>query len=233
MIIKGYYGELQVITGISFSYAENSMNTRGLSLMNLDEMYCMRDFNMPVCNSNKCNGKVPWRVHSFIKQLRRADILVFAIPENTAHYGSGFKNAMDWLIVASNFNADLGQDGPFFNKPIYVITFTPSHKNAGDRHFNMTRHLLEVKMGGIVYNSFVKNSGWRECVPGNEQWVKQERDEIYETKMPAPHPRFDDWQDRPATWIKDYESWDQHWKLPNPPKTHPTTKATNLGGEIV
>ena len=70
-------------------------------------------------------------------------------------------------------------------------------------------------------------------MPGNEQWVKQERDEIYETKMPAPHPRFDDWQDRPATWIKDYESWDQHWKLPNPPKTHPTTKATNLGGEIV
>ena len=201
------------IIGISFSYAENSMNTRGLKLMNLDEMYCMRDFNMPVCNSNKCNGKVPWRVHSFIKQLRRADILVFAIPENTAHYGSGFKNAMDWLIVASNFNADLGQDGPFFNKPIYVITFTPVISNAGDRHFKMTKHLLEDKMGGIVYNSFVKHNGWNECVPGNYEWIRKECEEILNTKMPETIERKIDMLDRPNVWIEQYNKWNNKWRI--------------------
>ena len=34
------------ITGISFSHAENSMNTRGLSLMGLDYVYDMTTFNI-------------------------------------------------------------------------------------------------------------------------------------------------------------------------------------------
>ena len=180
------------VVGVSFSHASNSMNTRGLKLLELDSVYDMKYFDMPICDSNCCNGKVPHAVHRFIEVLSDADVLVFAIPETTGHYGSGFKNAMDWLIVASNFNADLGQDGPFFNKPLYVITFTPSHKDAGGRHFDMTKHLLQDKMGGIVYNSFVKNSGWHECIPNNTKWVQTEREEIYNTIMPEPSHRYDD-----------------------------------------
>ena len=201
-----------MIIGISFSYAKTSMNTRGLSLMGLDEVYDMTTFNMPVCDSNKCDGKVPYRVHSFIKQLRRADILVFAIPEATAHYSAAFKNAMDWLIVASNFNADLGQDGPFFNKPIYIITFTPSHKDAGHRHFDMSKHLLQDKMGGKVYDCFVKNYGWRECIPHNTDWVAKEVEVIRNTEMPEPHPRFDDWKDEPGRWKEQYKNWNKQWR---------------------
>jgi multimeric flavodoxin WrbA len=200
------------IIGISFSYAKNSMNTRGLKLMTLDSVYDMNDFNMPMCNVNKADGRVAPGVNKFIDKLIEANVLVFAIPEATAHYSAGFKNAMDWLICASNFNADLGQDGPFFNKPIYVITFTPVISNAGDRHFEMTKHLLEDKMGGIVYNSFVKHSGWKECVPGNYEWVRKEHEEILNTKMPEPHPRYDDWKDKPNTWIEQYKIWEEQWK---------------------
>ena len=202
-----------MITGISFSYAKNSMNTRGLKLMDLDSVYDMTDFNMPICNKNSADGRVAQGVNKFIDKLVDADILVFAIPEATAHYSAGFKNAMDWLICASNFNADLGQDGPFFNKPIYVITFTPVISNAGDRHFKMTKHLLEDKMGGIVYNSFVKHNGWNECVPGNYEWIRKECEEILNTKMPETIERKIDMLDKPNVWIEQYNKWNNKWRI--------------------
>jgi len=201
-----------VITGISFSYANNSMNTRGLQLLSLDNVYDMTNFNIPICDKNSADGKVPQSVDHFMNVLERAKIVVFAIPECTAHYGAGFKNAMDWLICASNFNADLGQDGPFFNKPIYIITFTPSHKNAGGRHFDMTKHLLEDKMGGVVYNSFVKHSGWEECVPGNYKWLDKERIEILNTTMPEVIERKTDMLDQPNVWIDQYNIWNNQWR---------------------
>ena len=199
-----------MITGISFSYAKNSMNTRGLKLMSLNNVYDMNDFNMPICDINKSDGKVTQGVNKFIVKLIDADILVFAIPEATAHYSAGFKNAMDWIICATNFNADLGQDGPFSNKPVYVITFTPVISNAGDRHFDMTKHLIE-KMGGIVYNSFVKHNGWNECVPGNYKWIRKEREEILNTKMPEVIERKIDMLDRPNVWIEQYNKWNNKW----------------------
>ena len=210
MMIIDYYGELQVIIGISFSYAKNSMNTRGLKLMGLDDVYDMTDFNMPICDVNKSDGKVLARVHNFLNRIKEADILVFAVPEATAHYSAGFKNAMDWIICATNFNADLGQDGPFSNKPVYLMTFTPVVEGAGGRHFDMTKHLIE-KMGGKVYNSFVKNNGWKECIPNNYEWVKEECIEILNTKMPKPINRKKDMLDRPNVWIEQYNEWDKLW----------------------
>jgi len=202
-----------VITGISFSYAENSMNTRGLGLMGLDYVYDMTDFNMPICNKNSADGKVLARVHNFLKVIKEADILVFAVPEATAHYSVGFKNAMDWIICSTHFNSDLGQDGPFSNKPIYVITFTPVTKNAGHRHFDMTRHLIE-KMGGIVYDTFCMNNGWKECVPGNYEWVKDVCIEIFDHNnywLNEPKERKPDMKDRPQKWVEQYKEWDAKW----------------------
>ena len=77
----------------------------------------------------------------------------------------------------------------------------------------MTKHLLQDKMGGIVYNSFVKNGGWNECVPDNYEWIRKEREEIYNTTMPEPHPRIDDWQDMPNKWIEQYKIWYNKWKV--------------------
>ena len=188
------------------------MNPRGLKLMSLNNVYDMNDFNMPICDINKSDGKVTQGVNKFIVKLVDADILVFAIPEATAHYSAGFKNAMDWIICATNFNADLGQDGPFSNKPVYVITFTPVISNAGDRHFDMTKHLIE-KMGGIVYNSFVKHNGWKECVPGNYEWIRKEREEILNTKMPEVIERKIDMLDRPNVWIEQYNKWNNKWRI--------------------
>ena len=201
------------VVGISFSHAKNSMNTRGLKLMGLDDVYDMSDFNMPICNVNKSDGKVLARVHNFLNRIKEADILVFAVPEATAHYSAGFKNAMDWIICATNFNADLGQDGPFSNKPVYLITFTPVVKGAGDRHFEMTKHLIE-KMGGVVYNSFLKNDGWKKCVPGNYEWVKEECIEIFDmsnTFLAEPRERKPDMLDRPNKWLEQYKEWDAKW----------------------
>ena len=65
----------------------------------------------------------------------------------------------------------------------------------------------------IVYNSFVKNGGWNECVPDNYEWIRKEREEIYNTTMPEPHPRIDDWQDMPNKWIEQYKIWDNKWKV--------------------
>ena len=57
------------VVGIGFSYADNSLQTRGLKLLNdkqlFTDMYEMLDFNMPVCNSNKSDGQVPDSVNKF------------------------------------------------------------------------------------------------------------------------------------------------------------------------
>ena len=68
----------------------------------------MTDFDMPICNSNKSDGNVPQSVNKFVDVLNNADVLVFAVSEATGHYSAGFKNAMDWLVVKSKFNAKLG-----------------------------------------------------------------------------------------------------------------------------
>ncbi len=214
MMNPGRMEHIKKIVGISYSYADNSMNKRGLQLMKYwleMDVYGMTDFNMPMCNRNKSDGKVPYRVHSYINVLKEADILIFAIPEATGHYCSGFKNAMDWLICASKFNADLGQDSAFFNKPIYVMTFTPSHTIAGGRHFKSTTHLLSEKMGGWVVDCFVKHSCWEKCIPGNYEWLRKECDIIKRTETPKPINRTEDLLDRPEIWMQKYNEWDKLW----------------------
>ena len=83
------------VVGISFSYADNSLQMRGLKLLQekLDmEVFGMLDFNMPICNSNKSDGNVPNSVEQFVKKLDDADVLIFAKSEATSHYCAGFKN---------------------------------------------------------------------------------------------------------------------------------------------
>ena len=201
------------IVSVSFSYSEQSMGHRGLLLM--DRYINFSDIikiDLPVCNSNKPDGEVPPEVDALCEKMDKADILVFSVPEATAHYAAAFKNAMDWIVCASSFHSDLGQDSPFYNKPVYVITFTPCYVDAGNRHFEMTKHLIE-KMGGIVYNSFVKKDGWVKCLPDNAEWVQEECKEILSTSMPAVINRKEDWSHWPVTWVKQYNQWNNQWRI--------------------
>jgi len=203
------------IVGISFSHAENSLQTRGLKLLNeeklFDSIHDMTDFNMPVCYSNKSDGNVPDSVEQFNSALD-ADILVFAISEATSHYSAGFKNAMDWLVVKSKFNAKLGTDYAITDKPIFVITFTPTTKAPnGARHFEMTEHLL-TKMGANVIQSFVVNNSWNCVVPGAFTNVKHIYDSVNEYSSTHVSKAKKEIKDNSMTWITDYEKWNTKWK---------------------
>ena len=166
------------ITAVSFSYSENSMSYRGLLLMDHYIKFSnIIKLDLPICNSNRPDGIIPKEVEAIDNILSKSDKLVFSIPEYTGHYCVGFKNLMDWLVVKAYYNADLGQQYSISNKEIYVISFTPAKKGAGDRHFDMTKQLLE-KLGGNVKKMFVKHDCWEKLVPNNYKFVESESREI-------------------------------------------------------
>ena len=68
------------ITAISFSYSDDSMNHRGLLLMNryLNFKHIIK-MNLPMCNSNKPDGDIPNSVETLDRKLKESDVLVFAI----------------------------------------------------------------------------------------------------------------------------------------------------------
>lgn len=206
------------ISAFSFSASPDSMNTRGLSLMDkagltFDIFKSMNDYQLPICDSNKCDGDVPDSVKKFDEDLRKSDILIFAIPECTGHYSGVFKNAMDWLVVQSYMNNSLGTDYGFSNKPIILMTFSPA-KEAGGRHFKMTAELIE-KMGGRVLHTFVKNDCWKNLWPKNYKFVEREC-----SFVSAFAKGFKPYKDKIKQEWKDnqevqrlYEDWNKQWKL--------------------
>lgn len=208
------------IIGISFSYASNSLQTRGLTLLqdisDISSICDMTTYNMPICDSNKSDGIVPSSVADFVSLLDEADILVFAISEATSHYSAGFKNAMDWLVVKSKFNAKLGTDYAITDKPIFVVTFTPTKKNEannGGRHFVMTTELLE-KLGATVIDTEVIHDAWKTVIPKNYSVVQNLADKI--TSFSKTHivkekqiPINDTGS---PGWLDLYNSWDEQWK---------------------
>ena len=203
------------LTAVSFSYADNSMNTRGILLLdhylNFHNKIDIR--NIPLCDSNKSDGKVPESVLDFNDTLQDADALVFCIPEATAHYTAGFKVAMDWLVVQSNFNSKLGANYSITDKPIYVFTFTPTYKDGGYRHFDMITHLLHDKLGADVRKCMVMQDGWRKVIPNNFDYVKEEAQYIlddlkdYEFKAAKDIEPYYDLN----KWLKLYQDWDKQW----------------------
>jgi len=200
------------IVGVSFSYSDNSMNYRGLTLM--DHHIGFSDIiklDLPVCNSNKADGVVPPKVKNFDERLEKADVLVFAIPEYTGHYAHGFKNVMDWLVVGKQYNASLGQNYSISDKPVYVITFTPALAPTGGRHFDMTRHMLEEKMGCDVKAMYVKNNCWEELLPNNYDFVWTECDAILSCKGFRKIEKRNDMTNEVNGWIERYEKWDEQW----------------------
>lgn len=201
------------IVGVSFSYSNNSMAYRGLCLMNKFLNFSnLIKIDLPMCDSNSPDGMVPQCVTNFSNQLQEADVLVFSIPEYTEHYSAGFKNAMDWLVVASNMNSSLGKNYSISGKPIYVCTFTPAKKGAGQRHFEITKKLLS-KLGADVKDCFVKNNGWDTVVPHNYQFVERECNTILNTQLTTKTELAkSDMTSQVPGWIEKYNNWNDLWK---------------------
>tara|TARA_B100001094_G_C18178712_1_gene799533 strand:+ start:1840 stop:2463 length:624 start_codon:yes stop_codon:yes gene_type:complete len=203
------------LTAVSFSYADSSMQARGIKLLDhilkFNSILDIKD--IPVCNSNKSDGDVPQSVIDFDNALKESDALVFCISEATAHYCAGFKTAMDWLVVKSNFNSKLGADYSITNKPIYVFTFTPTYKDGGHRHFDMIKHLLEEKLGADVRNCFVMRDGWREVIPNNFDYVQDQAECIQkDLKKYSFKPTVEAKSTYDINkWLELYESWDRQW----------------------
>lgn len=206
------------VNAISFSYADNSLQTRGLKLLKekLDiNVFDMLDFNMPMCNSNKSDGIVPKSVENFCNVLNDSDVLIFAVSEATSHYCAGFKNAMDWLVVKAKFNARLGTDYAITDKPIFVVTFTPTAKAPnGGRHFDMTTQLLQ-KLGADVKECHLINDSWKTVIPGGFNAVKSVYSAV-ESFLGTYTPNStktrckDDYSS--LTWLKTYNEWDLAWR---------------------
>lgn len=207
------------VVGISFSHAENSLQTRGLYLLQdilpLDSVCDMTNFNIPVCNSNKSDGVVPSSVQELIDVMESADVLIFAISEATGHYCAGFKNVMDWLVVKAKFNARLGTDYAITNKPIFVVTFTPAkNPNVGNRHFKMTTELLE-KLGAKVQKTSVIPNSWKTVIPGHYAALKDVYNAVSEfLNLYTPNSTTTHQKDDTDSihWLKDYNEWDMQWK---------------------
>lgn len=206
------------VLGVSFSYANNSLQTRGLKLLQekLDmQVVDMLDFNMPMCNSNKSDGLVPNSVEQFVSALEQADVLIFAVSEATSHYCAGFKNAMDWLVVKAKFNARLGTDYAITDKPVFVVTFTPTTKRPnGARHFDMTTELLE-KLGADVKECHLINDSWKTVIPGGFNAVKSVYSAVNSflgsyTPNSTKTRCKDDYSS--LTWLKTYNEWDLAWR---------------------
>lgn len=209
------------IVGISFSYADNSLQTRGLELIathdnTLDSVHSMSTFNMPMCDSNMCDGQVPDSVKAFDEVMEDADALVFAVSEATAHYTAGFKNAMDWLVVKSRFNETLGEGYSISGKPVLIVTFSPTkEKPNGARHFPMTVHLLE-KLGAQVVSNICINNAWETVVPEMPESVKVIVDRIHaarEVHVPNKNKlKKTEAEDSSIRWLNAYTEWDEKWK---------------------
>lgn len=200
------------IAGVSFSASENSMNYRGLELMDkVINFSSIQAASLPLCNSNKPDGVVPASIIDFWSKIQEADICVFSVPECTGHYSAAFKNAMDWFVVKGYFNATLGKNYPFSNKPVFVYTFTPSvNTDVGGRHFKMTKHLLE-KMGADIRSMVVKNDCWNKLYPNNIGFIEQDCKQILNCKLKN-YDKTDDIMHKVAPWQKKYEEWNTKWK---------------------
>lgn len=205
------------IVAVNFSYSPKSMQGRGITLLNkfipFHKVVNLRDYNLPVLDSNMADGRVPDCVIEFDKALIDADAYVFCVAEFMGGYCGQFKNAMDWLVVKTNYDKDLSIPYSISHKPMYSVTFSPSYKNGG-RHADMMKDLLE-NFQVINHGHMVFNRGWENCVPNNFEWVQEQAEKMYQV-LNAPYEKKNDITEHTdvrtiCKWLHLYEEWDNQW----------------------
>lgn len=205
------------ICAVNFSYANNSMGWRGLKLLNnikpFESNINVLDYDIPVCNSNRADGYVPLCVENLFNDMNNHDAYIFSVAEYSGAYCVGFKNIMDWFVVKTFYNSTLGQGYPFTNKPVAIVTFTPTTKN-GNRHFSMSEKLLD-KLGATVSSTHVFQDGWNTVLPNNSDYfvddynhLLQELENVNINQVEL-HPKA---QQDAQHWVTKYEEWNDAWK---------------------
>ena len=188
------------------SASPDSMNYRGLKLLSKNcpfDIDSLANYDIPVINTNASDGVVPQEVDKLITKLYEYEQFVFAVPEMTGQMGAAFKNFLDWLVVKGYMNANLGTQYPFSRRVTLLLTFTPSAKEGGDRHFPKTKEIL-VKLGAnVVYNKCF-NDGWKNVKPGNEEFYKKDA-EIIKRYLSYDKSTSSKWQQK-------YIDWNNSWK---------------------
>lgn len=191
---------------LSGSASPDSINYRGLQLLSKHcafDVDSLANYDIPVINSNASDGVVPQEVDKLITKLYEYNQFVFAVPEMTGQMGAAFKNFLDWLVVKGYMNSNLGTQYPFSNCVTLLLTFTPSFKEGGNRHFPATKEIL-VKLGANVVYTKCFNNSWKNVVPDNEEFYKQDA-EIIQRYLSYDNSTSNKWQQK-------YIDWNNKWK---------------------
>jgi len=192
---------------LSASHSYESLNYRGLSLLseicNFTSIKNLSDYNIPIINTNRLDAEVPKDITLLLEEMHNYDTFIFAVPEMTGFMSAGFKNLLDWMVVSTQFNSKLGKNYPFSNKPVILLTFTPSAAEAGDRHFPTTIQIIN-KLGGNVVYSECFHDCWNNIFPNNINFLEKSGEKIN---------HYLNYNDKIAnTWQKKYDEWNAMWQ---------------------
>lgn len=209
------------LTGISFSLSEDSMNFRGLSLMQhwLDmEIKSIIDFDIPLMNKNVSDGIVPTEVDAWIDYLKQFDGYVFAVPEHTHHLNAVFRNSLDWIVIKYFRDNKLRVNEVFKHKPAKIVTFTPS-KDSGGFHLDATEDFCKMNCVNVVDRGTIMDLGWDNVRPGNYNYVRPLCKDItkkFKTQKilgvkPSKGIKSANKENKPQWWVPLYNEWNESW----------------------
>lgn len=193
---------------LAASHSKESLNLRGLLLLTklckFDRLESLCNYNIPIINTNKVDEDVPSDIDTLFTEMFNYDAFVFAVPEMTGLMSAGFKNLLDWFVVCTNFNSNLGQNYPFSQKPIILLTFTPSNEEAGDRHFPTTTAIINKLGGNVVYSHCFKDC-WNSVLPDNADFFKEE------CKTINHYLSYN--SETSNKWKEKYDNWNKQWNI--------------------
>lgn len=194
-----------MILALSTSQAPNSLNYRGLQLLNckFDRIDCLANYDIPVVNVNGMDCPIPSAVQEVFDMMHQYDKFVFAIPEFTGMMSSSTKNLLDWAVVLSNMNLDHGKGYPWSDKHVILLTFTPSGNEGGSRHMEQTKEIFK-KLGANVIHTDVSNYGWNHVVPNNNEYFDTFSDKINNYLLYK--------SDNKDYFKNEYNEWNDKWK---------------------
>lgn len=204
------------IVGMAFSYSPDSMQYRGLRLLSevvpFHKIYTLADFDIPLVKTNRPDGSAPDSVKRFVKAMEEADALVFGISEMVAQPYSGFKNAMEWLVIEINSDVDLKRSYCISHKPLVTTTFTPA-PHAGARHWEATNKLL-FQLNCKVKENYVFRDAWENLLPNNVDYIKDSANEMLKYLNEKYIDEGVQVHDRVRTmgaWLDYYDEWNNAW----------------------
>ncbi len=98
--------------------------------------------DVPVLDGDVLARGLPPSVAALRERVRRADGVVFAIPEYNYSIPGGIKNVIDWL--------SRGDDQPFANKPVAILTASQGPLGGARVQYDLRKVLLFMNAATLV-----------------------------------------------------------------------------------